>query len=121
MTNNINCASDFNANEFIYYAYNKNSNKFYNNTKHSIPIYHEFMNNPKIDCKYIDLNSINIDFCEGIYIIHINARSLVKHFVDIILVLDSCNFKFNIIVITKTWLHDFNKDLYNIENIIVHM
>ena len=28
-------------------------------------MYHEFMNNPKIDCKYIDLNSINIDFCEG--------------------------------------------------------
>ena len=75
----------------------------------------QFMNNPKIDCKCIDLNSINIDFCEGISIIHIHARSLVKHFDDIILLLDYCTFKFNIIVITETWLHDFNKDLYNID------
>ena len=47
-------------------------------------MYHAFMNNPKIDCKYIDLNSIHFDFCEGISIIHINARSLVKYFDDII-------------------------------------
>ena len=52
MTNNVNCVSDFNANEFIYNAYNKNSDNFYNNNKYSIPMYHEFMNNPKIDCKY---------------------------------------------------------------------
>ena len=52
MANNVNCASDFNANEFIYNTYNKNSDNFYNNTKYSIPIYHEFMNNPKIACKY---------------------------------------------------------------------
>ena len=36
-------------------------------------------------------------------------------FDDIILLLDSRTFKFNIIVITETWLHDFNKDLYNID------
>ena len=47
MTNNVNCVSDFNANEFIYNAYNKNSDNFYNNNKYSIPMYHEFMNNPK--------------------------------------------------------------------------
>ena len=62
MTNDVNCASDFNANELIYNAYNKNSDNFYNNTKYSIYMYHGFMNNTKIDCKYINLNSINIDF-----------------------------------------------------------
>ena len=98
---NVNCASDFNANEFIYNAYNKNSDHLYNNTKYSILIYHELMNNPTIYCKYIDLNSINIDFCEGNSIIHTNERSLVKNFDDIILLLDSCTFKFNIIVITN--------------------
>ena len=103
------------SNEFIYNAYNKNSVYFYNNTKYSIPMYHEFMNNHKIYCKYIDLNSINIDFCEDISSIHINSRSLVNNFDDIILILDYCTFKFNIIVITEIWLHDFNKDLYNID------
>ena len=120
MTNNVNCVSDFNANVFIYNAYNKNSDNFYYNYTYSIPMYHEFMNNPKIDCKYIYLNSINIDFCEGISIIHINARSLVKHFDDIIL-LDSCTFKFNIIIITETWVHDLIKTYITLTHIIVHM
>ena len=49
MKNNVNFASDFNVNEFIYNAYNKNRDNFYNNTKYSISMYHKFMNNPKID------------------------------------------------------------------------
>ena len=50
MTNNVNCASDFNDNEFIYNAYNNTSDTFYNNNIYNIPIYHEFMNNPNIGC-----------------------------------------------------------------------
>ena len=65
-----------------------------------------------------DLNSINIDFCEGISFIYISARRLVKNYDDIIFVLDYCTFKFNIIVIIETWLHDFNKDLYNCTRVI---
>ena len=60
-------------------------------------MYHEFRNNSigffyKIDCNYVYLNSINIDFYGGISIIHINVRSLVNNYNDIILLLDYCIF-----------------------------
>ena len=45
------------------------------------------MNNPIIDCNYIELNSIYLKqrFFQCIFIIHINSLRLVNNYDDIIL------------------------------------
>ena len=71
MINNVNCPSDINDIEFIYNVYN-NSDNINNNTKYMSD---DFMNIiPKIICNYLNIDSIDIEFNQGISIIHINAR-----------------------------------------------
>ena len=48
----------------------------------------------------------------NISIIHFNARSLIKLFNSITNYLYSLHHKFDIIVISETWLNEYNKDLY---------
>ena len=78
----------------------------------------DFMNIiPKVNCNYINIDSIDIESNQGISIIgiiHINARSVIKHVDDIIFLLDEFTFKFNVIVITETWFREINKDIYTI-------
>ena len=112
MINNANCPSDINDIEFTYNVYN-NSDNINNNTKYMSD---DFMNIiPKVNCNYLNIDSIDIESNQGISIIHINARSVIKHVDDIIFLLDECKFKFNIIVITETWFQEINKDIYTID------
>ena len=122
MINNANCPSDINDIEFTYNVYN-NSDNINNNTKYIVnikilknPMSDDFMNIiPKVKCNYLNIDSIDIESNQGISIIHINARSVIKHFDDIIFLLDECKFKFNVIVITETWFQEINKDIYTID------
>ena len=67
----------------------------------------DFMNIiPKVNYNYLNIDSIDIESNQGISIIHINARSVIKHCDDIIFLLDECKFKFNVIVITETWFQE---------------
>ena len=89
MINNVNFPSDINDIKFTYNVYN-NSDNINNNTKYMSD---DFMNIiPKINCNYLNTDSIDIDSNQGISIIHINARSVIKHFDDIIFLLDECKF-----------------------------
>ena len=49
-------------------------------------------------------------------IIYFNARSLVKNDNEITNYLNSLNHKFNVIVISETWLNVYNKYLYFIDD-----
>ena len=81
MINNANCPSDINDIEFTYNVYN-NSDNINNNTKYMSD---DFMNIiPKVNCNYLNIDSIDLESNQGISIIHINARSVIKHFDDII-------------------------------------
>ena len=60
----------------------------------------------------VDSSNMNTNFS----IIHFNARSLVKNYNEITNYLNSLNHKFNVIVISETWLNVYNKDLYFIED-----
>ena len=77
----------------------------------------EYLNkNLQIECNYVECKSITYEFNHGLSIFHLNARSFVHNFDEIIMLLDSIEIKFNIIVISETWLQEYNKDLYQIEN-----
>ena len=90
-----------NSPTFVYNEYDINSNECLENM-------------PDINCNYIDINKTNIISNNGLSIIHINARSIVNCFDDVIYFLDSIHNKFCLIVITETWLHEFNTKLYSI-------
>ena len=48
----------------------------------------DFMNIiPKVNCNYLNIDSIDIEYNQGISIIYINSRSVIKHVDDIIFVL----------------------------------
>ena len=77
----------------------------------------EYLNkNLQIDCNYVEFKSIKYESNHGLSIFNLNARSFVHNFDDIIMLLDSIEIKFNKIVISETWLREYNKDLYQIEN-----
>ena len=81
----------------------------------------EYLNtNLQIECNYVECKSIKYESNHGLSIFHLNARSFVYNFDDIIMLLDSIEIKFNIIVIrntiSETWLQEYNNDLYQIEN-----
>ena len=115
MINNVNCPSNINDIEFTYNDYN-NSDNINNNTKYMSD---DFMNIiPNVNCNYLNIYSIDIESNQGIYIIHINACSVIKHFDYIIFLLDECKFKFNVIFITETWFQEINKDIYTIDKYI---
>ena len=49
-------------------------------------------------------------------IIHINIRSISKNFDNLIILLDSLNYEFDIIAISESWINDNNTFIYNIHN-----
>ena len=68
------------------------------------------------DCQYFDLNNINnyIDSntSKSINIIHINIRSARKNLDEFLINLERTRTKFQIIILTETWLNcqeDFNE------------
>ena len=73
-------------------------------------------NNLQIECNYVEYKSIKSESNHGFSIFHVNVRSFVHNFDDIIMLLDSIEIKLNIIVISETWLQEYNKDLYQIES-----
>ena len=106
-------------------VYNNNNycdsnNELYNNNEtHTNYEYmsDEYLNkNIQIECNYVECKSIKYESNHGLSIFNLNARSFVHNFDEIIMLLDSIEIKFNIIVISETWLQEYNKDLYQIEN-----
>lgn len=69
-------------------------------------------------CNYYNSNSsiFNITNVDTFSLIHFNARSLVKNMNNISDYLQCIKFKFDIIIISETWLNKFNENLYNINN-----
>ena len=99
--------------------YDSNNELYNNNETHTNYEYmsDEYLNkNIQIECNYVECKSIKYVSNHGLSIFHLNARSFVHNFDDIIMLLDSIEIKFNIIVISETWLQEYNKDLYQIEN-----
>ena len=80
----------------------------------------------KIDdqCIYYDSNfnifDDNINNNNTISIMHFNARSLSKNMNDITNYLDCITLKFDIIVITETWLNKFNSNVYFMNCTLLH-
>ena len=68
--------------------------------------------------KYIDTAEINSFFKEKnpstLNMLHINVRSLNKHYDDILTLLENCSIKLTVLGVTETWLSDSNQELYNI-------
>ena len=63
----------------------------------------EYLNkNLQIERNYVECNSIKSESNHGLSIFHLNARSFIHNFDDIIMLLDSIKIKFNIIVISET-------------------
>ena len=88
-----------------------------NDTSNRLHINSEFINiNPEIECKYVHCNSYDSKYNQHFSILHINARSFIHNIDDVILLLDSIETKFSIIVITETWLQNHNADIYTINN-----
>ena len=99
--------------------YDSNNELYNNNETHTNYEYmsDEYLNkNIQIECNYVECKSIKYVSNHGLSIFHLNARSFVHNFDDIIMLLDSIEIKFNIIVISETWLQEYNKYLYQIEN-----
>lgn len=48
-------------------------------------------------------------------VLHVNARSLLKNFENILLFIHSLNYKFSVIAISETWLDDFKQNLVHID------
>ena len=68
------------------------------------------------DCQYYDLNSINNNIDtntpKSMNIIHINIRSARKNLDEFLINLESTRTKFQVIILTETWLNsqeDFNE------------
>ena len=98
--------------------YDSNNELYNNNETHTNYEYmsDEYLNkNLQIECNYVECKSIKHESNNGLSIFHLNARSFVHNFDEIIMLLDSIEIKFNIIVISETWLQEYNKDLYQIE------
>ena len=89
-----NLDNDFNSSDSILYHHKK---KLYNS-----------INN---QCNYDNIPH-QIHTNSNISIIHFNARSLINNFNSITNYLYSLHHKFDIIVISETWLNEYNKDLY---------
>ena len=88
-----------------------------NDTSNRLHINSEFINiNPEIECKYVHCNSYDNKYNQHFSILHINARSFIHNIDDVILLLDSIETKFSIIVITETWLQNHKADIYTINN-----
>ena len=71
------------------------------------------------DTKYI-LDSEVHDFCvtkgsHGLNIMHLNCRSLKKHFCDVSQMLDMHGQQISILALTETWLNDHNEDIFQID------
>ena len=105
MVYNVNCPSDIYDIEFTYNVYN-NSDNINNNTKYMSDDFKNII--PKINCNYLNIDSRNFYYTY-------KGRSVIKHFDDIIFLLDECKFIFNVIVITETWFQEINKDMYTID------
>ena len=95
-------------------------NNFYNNINSDNDILNyptqQLYNSIDNQCNYnydikVDSSNMNTNF-----LIHFNARCLVKNYNEITNYLNSLNPKFNIIVISETWLNVYNKELYFIED-----
>ena len=83
------------------------------NSSDSIHYHHkkQLYNSINNQCNYDNIpNQIHTN--SNISIIHFNARSLIKNFNSITNYLYSLHHKFDIIVISETWLNEYNKDLY---------
>ena len=98
-----------------------NNNKYYDSNNEPRTNYEymsdEYLNkNLQIECYYFEFKSIKFVSNHGLSTFHLNASSFGHNFDDIIMLLDSIEIKFNIIVISETWLQEYNKDLYKIEN-----
>jgi len=75
---------------------------------------------PIID-KYI-LYSELLDFCtstSGINILHVNCRSLKKHFSELQILLNNCVDKILAVVISETWLNKLNEFFFKFPVIIL--
>ena len=70
-----------------------------------------FYNELSIPCNYITIDSCNHEFQTkswSISILHINCRSLRKHFDQLEHMLDTLNLTFDIVAVTETWLTEFD-------------
>jgi hypothetical protein len=72
------------------------------------------------NCLYYHPNGLNLESAkhsakESLSIFHVNIRSLRKNFSKLVLLLDSIDNKFNLIILTETWLKSHNADLFKIE------
>ena len=89
-----NLDNDFNSSDSILYHHKK-----------------ELYNSINNQCNYDNIpNQIHTNSNKSI--IHFNARSLITNFNSITNYLYSLHHKFDIIVISETWLNEYNKDLY---------
>ena len=77
-------------------------------------------NNTSSDNNYYsteDFNSRFRDMEHKFSLLHVNARSLNKNFESLeSLLLTLNNFKFSIIGVTETWLHNTSPNIFNLQN-----
>ena len=64
--------------------------------------------------KLLDDNKIDND--NTLSMIHLNIRSLPKHFRELNVFLSELSIDFNVIAVTETWLNEANADIYNIDD-----
>ena len=92
-----------------------------NEREHSFPI-GDFKYGPSIKKSlYYDLDDLSklmntIDRQNHLSILNINARCLVKHYLEFCSILQRIPFLFQIITVEETWLNDTLKPLIQMEN-----
>ena len=76
----------------------------------------DFVNLDQISCNYYDVPKFNkyVKLGNNLSLLSLNIRSIVKHFDDLKIFLQSIDIEFDFIILTETWLNDNNKDLYNL-------
>lgn len=84
--------------------------------------YHQdnFFNDIQIDCdeySEVKFQSTYINNTSSFSILHINARSLNKTFTELLILLETLDYKFDVIAVSETWFNfNTNTDYFQIEN-----
>ena len=69
------------------------------------------------NCLYLtsnEFNNITLSISDSFTLLHINLRSLKKHFEELSEFLSTLNMPFSVIGISETWLNNSNDDIFNI-------